>query len=327
MALYTYSHTSNDNYEHLRYEADGDDLTPTEECIADISFNFGHVLSKIMECAEIASKYLPATDSEYGDTEYSNIFLEMEMVFQSPDDKVLWEKFLKRLFHDLPNLLFGFIRLLTIYNFVQLCSDNQKYCLNEYLIIMATKNGISVDGPSSFIRNIPIDMETVNNKKSMRELLEAYGNSEKQFVFRRHYDCYMLIGLCIAILQEIFYNNRIIKKCPNCNRYFVPLKRSDTIYCNEKSPQDPSKTCREYGIYTSYLKKTQTNEAIKLYKQIYNSKNNKMRRYNGSNDRLCNDLRSFVETAKQWKTDVKDGAKTEAEYIKWLKEVKEKKAL
>lgn len=42
-------------------------------------------------------------------------------------------------------------------------------------------------------------------------------------------------------------NNRIIKKCENCGRLFIPQKRNDAIFCMKQSPQNPNKTCKEIG--------------------------------------------------------------------------------
>ena len=41
--------------------------------------------------------------------------------------------------------------------------------------------------------------------------------------------------------------NKPLKICENCGRYFIPLKRSDSIYCPAPSPQNPEKSCSEVG--------------------------------------------------------------------------------
>ena len=41
--------------------------------------------------------------------------------------------------------------------------------------------------------------------------------------------------------------NKPVKICENCGRYFIPLKRSDSIYCYAPSPQNPEKSCSEVG--------------------------------------------------------------------------------
>lgn len=41
--------------------------------------------------------------------------------------------------------------------------------------------------------------------------------------------------------------NKLLKICKNCGRYFIPPKRSDSIYCPAPSPQNPEKACSEIG--------------------------------------------------------------------------------
>jgi len=132
-----------------------------------------------------------------------------------------------------------------------------------------------------------------------------------------------------CLVSKMISQNCNLKRCPNCGRYFVPETRSNTKYCSNISPQDPLKTCQEYRKYMNYLIKTQTDEATKLYKQIYNALANKTRRCAGvgGNEVLKSTLSKLSEASKQWKVDVKAGTKAEAEYIDWLKAVKEKKVL
>lgn len=151
-------------------------------------------------------------------------------------------------------------------------------------------------------------------------------HSEKFYEFNNFGDMFLFL-LC-----EMINLNCTLKICPNCGRYFHP-ERSDAVYCNRQSPQDNRKTCQEYVKYQKYINKTRNDEATKLYKQIYNQKANKVRRMrndsknNKSNLPLEKDLNNFKLHAERWKKEVKAGTRTEAEYIAWLKEVKEKKVL
>lgn len=131
----------------------------------------------------------------------------------------------------------------------------------------------------------------------------------------------------IYLLHEMIKKNCVVKICPNCNRYFVPQKRADTIYCTYSSPQMPSKTCQEYVKYSKSLEKSQTDDATRIYRQIYNAKNNKLRRCGGKNVVLRDDLNAFILQANQWKSEVRNGTKTKEEYVGWLHMVKERKAM
>ena len=151
-------------------------------------------------------------------------------------------------------------------------------------------------------------------------------HSERSYKFNNFGD------MLLFLLCEMINLSCTLKICPNCGRYFHP-ERSDAVYCNRPSPQNGHKTCQEYIKYQKYINKTRNDEATKLYKQIYNQKANKVRRTReGSPERKPNsalekDLNQFKHNAEQWTKEVKAGTKTEAEYISWLKEVKEKKVL
>lgn len=126
-------------------------------------------------------------------------------------------------------------------------------------------------------------------------------------------DLYSMLTIEIAKITEMKIT---FNKCMNCNRYFVPKNRTDTMYCDRISPQDHSKTCQTYAQYMNYLRKTQNDKATKLYKQIYNSKANKTKRSNAEYG--MKDLIEFREKAKEYRSKVKSGTITEDEYVDWL---------
>lgn len=135
-----------------------------------------------------------------------------------------------------------------------------------------------------------------------------------------------ITSACAICLHIIYSNNYQIKYCNNCNQIFV-ISQTDnrSEYCRRKSPQNSNKTCREYMTYIKHLEKTKSDEATRLYKQIYNIKRNRFERC--KNKVFEDDFSSFKLFSKQWKADIKAGFKTEEEFIAWLKEVKEKKVL
>jgi hypothetical protein len=133
-------------------------------------------------------------------------------------------------------------------------------------------------------------------------------------------------------LVKIFYrtfdymikSNTRIKKCAHCGKYFVPLNRSDTIYCDRQSPQDPSKTCKEVGARQTWQRTLKENEAAKLYRNIYMARQMKVKR-NPDLDCYKKSFEQYKVESRQWKADVKDGVKTEADYVAWLKSEKERR--
>lgn len=59
-----------------------------------------------------------------------------------------------------------------------------------------------------------------------------------------------------------------IKICANCGRYFIPPKRSHSIYCPAPSPQNPEKTCAEVG---ANFRKTEKRRADPVERKHHNN--------------------------------------------------------
>ena len=139
--------------------------------------------------------------------------------------------------------------------------------------------------------------------------------------------CHMYESIKDAIYECVYLmaiNCISIKKCANCGRLFVPRNRSDTIYCDYPSPQDPKKTCKKYGAEKKYQENLKNNELMSLYRKIYMSKQMLAKRHPDISA-YTDAFNEYKEASKKWKVDVKNGTKTEKEYLLWLKEVKEKK--
>lgn len=61
--------------------------------------------------------------------------------------------------------------------------------------------------------------------------------------------------------------NKPIKICENCSRYFIPPKRSDSIYCPAPSPQNPEKSCSEVGASLRWAEKRRIDPVEKKHHQ------------------------------------------------------------
>ncbi len=132
----------------------------------------------------------------------------------------------------------------------------------------------------------------------------------------------------IEFLAHCFYSTIMkgysINKCENCGKYFIAYNRSDTLYCDRLSPQDNTKTCKEYGTQKLWYEKLKKNESTKLCRNIYMAKQMLVKR-NPDIVEYQQSFEKFKKLSKQWKFDIKSGIKTEQDFIVWLKTVKEKK--
>jgi len=121
---------------------------------------------------------------------------------------------------------------------------------------------------------------------------------------------------CYYRSLEFLIEHKIMpKRCRNCWKYFMPDKRSDTQYCSRPTSADDKKTCREYGSVRAW--KNNMDEAAMLYRKIYKRKQARASLRPSEEAQL--DFENYKKESKQWRDDVKSGAKTEADFIEWLK--------
>ena len=173
----------------------------------------------------------------------------------------------------------------------------------------------------TFCELFQLDSEGKTSKEQFDEICDLIKDSDTT-VIKYKYEFPSFVDLFWFLFIEMVKDNRFIKRCENCSRYFVP-ERLDAKYCNNNSPQNEYKTCREFINYYNFLSKSQNNEATKLHKQIYNSKSNKAKRC--SNPQYNDELKEFQFLSAKWRSDIKAGIKSEGEYIDWLKSIKERK--
>ena len=147
------------------------------------------------------------------------------------------------------------------------------------------------------------------------KIIPSKNNEFVDFYYIGDFFSFLIFDTRNAIRQQI-----IIKQCKNCEKYFIPQKRSDAIYCDRFSPQDNSMTCKEYGSKKLWYDKLKDNKSAKLYRNIYMAKQMLAKR-NPDIQTHQDDFMEYKTQSIQWKKDVKAGLKTEDEYVKWLKSV------
>ena len=150
--------------------------------------------------------------------------------------------------------------------------------------------------------------------------MEQFNDSYSVFALDR------LDTLLISSIYYFFLNGFCFKRCKNCGKFFVPLSRSDEMYCNNVSPQDQMRTCKEYGSQKLWYDRLKSDEVAKLARNIYSAKQMLVRR----NPDIVGYKKMFdyfkIER-KKWEVLVKSGVKSKEEYINWLNEMKAKKTL
>ncbi len=59
-------------------------------------------------------------------------------------------------------------------------------------------------------------------------------------------------------------------RCHNCGRFFLSTDSYKTFYCNEKSPENPNRTCRQIGAKNKHKEKAENNPIVQTYNKARN---------------------------------------------------------
>jgi hypothetical protein len=133
---------------------------------------------------------------------------------------------------------------------------------------------------------------------------------------RRIYESYIIDDIekyCFFAISELSNLGMTIKKCHNCGRYFVPLTRSDEIYCD--SEYTNGRTCKQIG----YENKIKNDDILSEYRRVYKNKNALKQRTKNKNPNAEKDFKNWVYAAKLKLDDCQDGNITIDQFKEWLK--------
>lgn len=213
--------------------------------------------------------------------------------------------------------------------FIDLCiKDPALYTLESFMFFLHIE-GLSVpqrhlqyrfnpEKPPERLVNPHIEMSP------FEAAIRGFAKSDKsENAITSVYACDSIEDVCIASLHHLIKLGHSIKACSNCGKFFVPFRRSDAIYCDRVSPFNSSKTCKEDGSQRAFAEKLKMDEAEKLRRQIYQSKQMRVRRNPDILAYKENFERWKADTAK-WKKDIKKGRTTSEEFVLWLNESKKR---
>lgn len=99
-----------------------------------------------------------------------------------------------------------------------------------------------------------------------------------------------------------------LKKCANCERYFIAKNRK-MIFCENLSPQNSNRNCKEIGPQIRRQQKRKTDMEEKQYHRDYTSKAMAAKRARDkgeSDDHFYDEMRRLSEAHKESKKGIKD---------------------
>jgi hypothetical protein len=106
-------------------------------------------------------------------------------------------------------------------------------------------------------------------------------------------------------------------KCKNCGKYFVPVGRSDSLYCGYPSPQEPSKQCRDVGANATRARKMKNDTLTQEYRRLYMRIKMALKRH-PDDEALVQKLTELTEGMKLRKQQQKKAELSADDVLEWL---------
>ena len=142
-------------------------------------------------------------------------------------------------------------------------------------------------------------------------------------------EVFTVSGIVDVALISLFYliqEKMTIKRCENCGKFFVPLLRSDAIYCYRLAPQDSEKSCKEYGSKVRWYESVVGDEVLKIARNIYYAKKMLAQR-NPDKPEYMEMYEYYKVERKKWEAEVRAGTKTREAFLTWLNQMKNQRTL
>ena len=106
-------------------------------------------------------------------------------------------------------------------------------------------------------------------------------------------------------------------KCKNCGHYFVPVGRSDSVYCGFPSPQDATRECREVGANATRARKMKNDTLTQEYRRLYMRLKMAIKRH--PDDAILHErLEDLTEGMKTRKKQKEEGSISVDSILEWL---------
>ena len=106
-----------------------------------------------------------------------------------------------------------------------------------------------------------------------------------------------------------------IKKCKNCERFFIPKRRVDAEYC-ERVYGDSQRKCSEIGAMLRYERKVAENPILEAYSKAYKRFNSRTRAKKMTQTEFLN----WSEQARKLRDECVAGAVPFEEFTAWLEQ-------
>lgn len=219
-----------------------------------------------------------------------------------------------------------------IKSYLDRCIENIEYCDNKIFLAcisncttmkLPERFNIHLEGYYNPEQMICYDIRNANPKDKTNII---FANREN-IKYSKLYLCNQIEELFVISLYEIFEKKYTIRRCKNCNKFFVTKESGKRIkYCYNLSPQNKNKTCYEYYSQMKYSEKRKNDITKRLYYQITNRiRNRKDREKNDEVSEIYwKQLEYISKKYNSMKKEVKEGKIAQEKLIEFLEDYNKK---
>lgn len=151
---------------------------------------------------------------------------------------------------------------------------------------------------------------------------------KNQIFTLRNYEISSLEDLFCVFFNYLFENNITINKCKNCGKYFIPANRTDEKYCENISPQNSNKTCKEIGSKLSFAVKRDSEPISREHNKTKVALSMRISRAKKKNNfeevnKVTQHLEKYVSNYQKKLNSFNKHKLSEDEFINWIISQKE----
>lgn len=226
----------------------------------------------------------------------------------------------------------------TLRGYISFCEQRNLQCSGPFFTFLISMGFFGVLGDDLFVQfEQRISFENLykgDEELGLNELYEVFTKNLNPDVAGVHAYTFdpaegpasRLEKIAMISFKDLSDRGKVIRKCQNCGKYFIPAKRIDTLYCDNPSPNAPEMTCKEYGTRRLWYEKQKEDELATLSRKIASAKQMLAKR-NPDIPGYAAAYSYFKEQRLIWKKAVKDGEKSRDEYREWLLAMQNQKTL
>lgn len=152
-----------------------------------------------------------------------------------------------------------------------------------------------------------------------KNCLELFERNRDSFSVWTRYEFWGYADLALIILSVLLKNGLTLKRCSWCGNWFSP-SRSGEQYCMRTAPGEAWKSCKEAAKYEKQLKRERASESGRVYKSVSTMLAARAER----KDITRTEVEDFRDKAKEFRDLIKQGKRSEAEYIEFLNSYKKR---